>query len=228
VEQTCPSGTQYDLAGVLSFTTSDYDAYVAVVCVTFDGHTLYVSPPVLIDAGTSPSLSIASAGSFGQSPVAHVLLTVGDSYCYNNEPANKYAYSGLCDHTPTPLTDVLTYTYARLTDMANFIYRAAKSSTSQSLICSPLLLHGMYDMGSQTSVLLWNGQDMSGQDKLGVVELHVGRQVNSDKARVGGVVARTEKSGLQLGSSDICGVAEPFDGLVIDAWQLPQETTWSL
>lgn len=231
VKRTCPSGAQpYDMAGVLSFTTADYDAYMAVVCVSLKG-ALYVSSPVLFDVGASPSLSIAtSPPSTPHPPAAHVLLTLSDSYCYNNEPANKFAYSGLCDHTPTPLTDVLTYTYARLVDIALFVHQAAANNSTAvqpSVICSPLLLHGMFDMGSRSSVLLWTGRDDSGQQRLGVVELHVGRH-DSDRARVaGGVVAGSGVGrGVQVGSNGVCGVSEPFDGLVIDAWQLPQRTTW--
>ena len=225
VELTCPDSARYDVAGVLSFTTSDYDAYVAVVCLSLDGR-LYVSPIVLLDAGSSPSLSIATSPSSAAQPAAaHVLLTLGDSYCYNNEPANKIAFSGLCDHTPTPLSDVLTYTYARLADIARFVQQvdSSNSSSSQpSVICSSLLLHGMYDMGSRTSVLLWTGRDGSGQDRLGVVELHVGRQGKQSAASVGDITVQD----TGLGSNEVCGVAEPFDGLVIDAWQLPERTTW--
>ena len=227
VKQTCPSDSQYDMAGVLSFTTADYNAYMAVVCVSLNG-ALYVSYPVLFDAGSSPSLSIATSPPSGpDTPAAHVLLTLSDSYCYNNEPANKDAFSGLCDHTPTPLTHVLTYTYARLVDIAHFIQHQATygNATRPAVICSSQLLHGMYDMGSQPSVLLWTGRDGSGQDRLGVVELHVGLR-GSDRARVGGVAVRGADKAVQPASNAICGVAEPFDGLVIDAWQLPQKTTW--
>lgn len=228
VDETCPDSAQYDLAGVLSFTTAWYDAYVAVVCVSLDGGSVYVSLPVLLDVGSSPSLSIAtSPPSPAQPPAAYVLLTLSDSYCYNNEPANKVAYSGLCDHTPTPLTDVLTYTYARLTDIASFVQQAVDDIlVQQSVICSPLLLHGMYDMGSQPSVLLWTGRDGSGEDRLGVVALHVGRPADSTEVDLGVESARDSVSGWQLGFNAVCGLAEPFDGLVIDAWQLPQRTTW--
>ena len=226
VKQTCPSSAQYDMAGLLSFTTADYDAYVAVVCVSLNG-AVYVSYPVLLDAGSTPSLSIATSPSSGpHTPAAHVLLTLGDSYCYNNEPSNKIAFSGLCDHTPTPLTDVLTYTYARLADIAHFVQLQANSSSTQpSVICSPLLLHGTYDMGSQTNVLLWTGRDGSGQDRLGVVEVHVGRQ-DSDNLNVAAGSGSDARSGLQLGSNVDCGVSEAFNGLVIDAWQVPERTTW--
>ena len=43
VQQTCPPDAQYDMTGVLSFTTANYDAYMAVVCVSLKG-ALYVSP----------------------------------------------------------------------------------------------------------------------------------------------------------------------------------------
>ena len=227
VERTCLGSAQYDLAGVLSFTTTSYDAYVAVVCVSLNG-ALYVSSPALLDVGSSPSLSIAtSPASSSQPNTAHVLLTLGDSYCYNSEPANKDAYSGLCDHNPTPLADVLTYTYARLTDLARFVRQAANSSAAQSgVICSPLLLHGAYDMGRRSRALLWTGRDDSGEERLGVVELHVGRQ-GGDEAGVAGGTSSDAVRDVRPGSNAVCGVAEPFDGLVIDAWQLPERTACS-
>ena len=59
-----------------------------------------------------------------------------------------------------------------------------------------------------------------------MVEVHVGRQGGGQA----GVASKTSNNAVrdkQLGSNAVCGVAEPFDGLVVDAWQLPERTAWN-
>jgi hypothetical protein len=79
----------------------------------------------------------------------------------------------------------------------NYGSLAAFQSPSAGYVssCSPQILHGTYDWGDFPSVFLW------GADELRVLELHVG------------LPASVEDIGL-------CGIADPFDGLKLDAWPL--------
>ncbi len=97
---------------------------------------------------------------------------------------------GLCDSTPISLTSVLTYTLAFFNDVLQLI-----SANATATSCVDSIWHGMYDMGTQPSAVLYT---LAGQ--LGVAEVHS---------------AVDEES---KGSGAICGLSSAYEGIVLDGW----------
>ena len=214
-ESPCTAG----VPGLLSFTLSNYSAYAAYYCV--QNTSLYLSPSIAFTVGGTPSLSIQRSPAPDLIP--HVLLTLSTSYCWNNEPYNKEADAGLCDHTPVPMASTLTYTYGTLAAVMEWIQRGGDGG----VVCNREFSHGTYDLGGKQSAKLWVGMDEKGVERLGVIEVHEGANAVQEGA-VGQGVQEGGVSGLEvrIGPSRICGVAIPFDGLVVDAWPLPLNTRW--
>ena len=70
---------------------------------------LDLSPGHYAGVGKFPSISVNKVPSSASDVM--VLLLAGESYCYNNEVANKRPYPALCDSVPQSMPGVLTYTY---------------------------------------------------------------------------------------------------------------------
>jgi len=136
--------------------------------------------------GAKPSVSVALYGS-----ELRAMVVRGESYCWNNEPANKRPEPGLCDSTPTSTPFVLSYTYGSIPEFLSQLSTGVSPSP-----CSSFLLHGMYDMGSNVNVALYTSST-----DIGVVEVHEG--VPEGTTDVG-----------------YCGIADAFAGAVLDAWPL--------
>ena len=207
----CAAGA---VEGALSITLSNYTAFIAYLCITV---VIQLSPVVPIDVGSTPSLSIERSPS---SSAPHFLLTLSTSYCYNTEVYNKQADSGLCDHSPIPMASTLTYSFGLVSSLQRFVDRRAQG-VGGGLICNAEFLHGTYDMGSRQSARLWRGFNGSGVELLGVVEVHDGVPTAGEEVQAG-------VNELELVPSTICGPALPWDGVVVDAWPLPQQTTWEV
>ena len=203
--------------GALSYALSNYSVYAGYFCLRVDG--AYLSPVVSMDLGSLPSLSIQRSPPPSSSP--HFLLTLGTSYCWNTEPYNKQANSGLCDHTPLPMASTLTYSFGLLSSLIAYVQARAEGQEG-SLICNDDFLHGTYDLGEKPRGKLWVGRDAEGVERLGVVEVHDGVSSMGHE----GTAAEQSVGGVGLTPSNICGVAVPFDGIVVDAWPLPERTTW--
>jgi len=123
-------------------------------------------PPVPLDVGRAPSVSLAVLPDGGvAAAVVHA-----DGFCWNNEAQNKDAGTGSCDQTPKSTPGVLVYTFGRLSDFATFLGREDSRWLSS---CSARLAHGAYDQGrGQPSVALsWNA---SAPQPLAVLEMHEG------------------------------------------------------
>lgn len=149
--------------GVLAFATADKQISHAALCLSSGGRLAIVGP-VVVDVGSSPSVSL---GLQNGRPV--VLEVHGEGYCYNSETKNKRPFPRVCASTPssTPLT--LVYNYGTLD--AWFAHLVAQKAGSVAWItsCDRGITHGVYDMGSSPSATLFNSGPL-----LGLVEVHEG------------------------------------------------------
>ncbi|ELR12722.1 uncharacterized protein ACA1_092420 [Acanthamoeba castellanii str. Neff] len=136
--------------GVLAFATADKQISHAALCLSSGGRLAIVGP-VVVDVGSSPSVSL---GLQNGRPV--VLEVHGEGYCYNSETKNKRPFPRVCASTPssTPLT--LVYNYGTLD--AWFAHLVAQKAGSVAWItsCDRGITHGVYDMGSSPSATLFN------------------------------------------------------------------------
>ena len=229
----CPVTGKGSIAGAVAFSTSAYNVYLAAFCLDDadeQSWSLEHTGGVFIDVGSSPSLSVASAPSSSSASASpYLLLTLSDSYCYNAEAYNKQADSGLCDHQPVATSQVLSYSYGRLADATAWLQQA-RWGVGGGVICNPFFLHGSYDMGRQQSSVLWPVKDEQGRRRLALLDVHAGQRSTAGRDRGEGRTRAGETgwpvNSPALADNAVCGRALYYDGLVIDGWLLPQQTTW--
>jgi hypothetical protein len=192
--------------------------------------------------GVQPSLSIASPGNYLHSH-QRIMLTLANSYCYNSEIANKRDFPALCDSPPNSQQGVLTYFYA---DLEEFFSEIKQNSNNFGITaCNSKILTGMYDMGQNSSVLLFPGTinpqnynylGNSVVEQIGVIEIHEGirsaptfpagnhRGKEQHKDRRSAAQA-AKASGVESVRAplpaDVCGAPIPHAGFVVDSWPLP-------
>ena len=207
--------------GALSYSLDNYSVYVSTFCLR--NASVQLSPAVLMDVGSSPSLSIQRSPDL--TSTLHFLLTLGESYCWNTEAYNKQADAGLCDHTPLPMASTLTYSYGLLSALTAYVQKRVQGGgEGGGVVCNAEFLHGTYDLGQRPRGRLWVGRDGEDVERLGVVEVHDGASLTGMEEED---IREDGDDRVGIVPSSICGVAVPFDGIVVDAWPLPQRTSWS-
>lgn len=75
-------------------------------------------------------------------------LVLGDSYCTNNEPANKRAGVLLCNAPPVASRGILTYTLGVAAEWETMFRARAKRGDAILSACSSKLFHGAFDIGA--------------------------------------------------------------------------------
>eukprot|EP01118_Nematostelium_gracile_P006148 TRINITY_DN1976_c0_g1_i10.p1 TRINITY_DN1976_c0_g1~~TRINITY_DN1976_c0_g1_i10.p1 ORF type:complete len:548 (+),score=119.40 TRINITY_DN1976_c0_g1_i10:372-2015(+) len=143
-----------------------------------------------IGVGKDPSVSLAEYNN-----EIYLLEMHGDSWCWNSEQHNKNPILKQCDFKPKSIPAVLTYSFGKLGDFSDFLLESKQLSS-----CHDDILHGMYDMGFNTSAKLFVSQVYGGV--LSMMEIHEG-------------IDASQKD------KEACGLPIPHQGFLIDGWNLP-------
>jgi hypothetical protein len=126
-------------------------AYVAFGCLGMGAKGLVnaASVPVAVGPGSSTSVAMRQRPFVG-SPYA--MLSITDSFCWNNEYVNKRPDIALCDTQPNNQSQVLTYSFGQMAAFATFLESQQPLSPCLDVLG---FVHGTYDMGSQSSLALY-------------------------------------------------------------------------
>jgi len=159
-----------------------------------------ISSSTYLDVGSLPKVSTAIINQ-----TQMIIEVHGNGYCYNSDSHNKHSGPPMCQLAPTGENStnyILNYNYASIDSWKESIQIGKQLSP-----CHPLISHGYYDQGQYPSVALFS--DNKEGITAGVVAVHDGRPPLAEN-----------DANIDLSNND-CGVAEPYEGIVIDSWPMP-------
>jgi len=154
-----------------------------------------ISDMVPIGEGTDPHIEFSVVNNSTETPTIMVVETNAEGYCFNSDWHNKRAYPLVCDSTPNSCEHIMNYNYGNFEDWKEQILNGDDTRISS---CHNSIMHGDYDLGKNPNfALLFNPVE----NKLSVLEVHEG-------------------FGNQSLDTCGCGYPLPFNGVVLDSWDI--------